>query len=67
MVDELFDVGTFDVERARGSVEAAEQRGRAHRSGDDVAGYQEPMSLRWECSDINMPKPANRVTIDVPP
>jgi hypothetical protein len=25
------------------------------------------MSLRWECSDINMPKPANRVTIDVPP
>jgi hypothetical protein len=25
------------------------------------------MSLRCECSDIKMPKPANRVTIEVPP
>jgi hypothetical protein len=30
-------------------------------------GFQEPMSLRCECSDIKMPKPANRVTIEVPP
>ena len=49
---------------------------RAHSRARPAAGYfeadgariaQDPMSLRCECSDINMPKPANSVTMEVPP
>ena len=44
------------------------RRGQEQMLDDhECAHVQDPMSLRCECSDINMPKPAKRVTIDVPP
>ncbi len=71
MRDELLDVGALQVERERGSREGAEQCECAGMSGDGAdfhdADFQEPISFRGECSDINMPKPANRVTMEVPP
>ncbi len=67
MGDEIFDIGAFDIERTRGFRARREQGDCAQSSDDEATGFQEPMSLRCECSDIKMPKPANRVTIEVPP
>ncbi len=70
LIDEALDVGAVRVERGgrarepRQPEHSGEQRDRPRAS--EAHGH-EPISLRCECSDIRMPKPANKVTIEVPP
>ncbi len=71
LVDESLHVGAMDVDGERGAGRGeggAEQRGGdCGTDGGDECTHQDPISLRWECSDMRMPKPASSVTIDVPP
>ena len=65
-----FTSGATRVDRRGRCAPAAQSSGGEQQrlcSGRARARAHDPMSLRCECSDISMPKPASNVTMDVPP
>lgn len=67
--DELLDDESMRIECVHGCDRGANSRCRENYRcyGVPRTHAQEPMSLRCECSAMSMPKPANKVTMEVPP
>jgi len=71
--DEFFDIAALGIDGGRGLDAKCQQRGCAEQelevkwAAHAGACSYDPISLRCECSDMRMPKPANKVTMEVPP
>ena len=62
-----FTSGRFKSMAAAGSMPIANSAAQRMSPDQVPHEHQDPISLRCECSDMRMPKPASSVTIEVPP
>ena len=68
LVYEFLDLRAVDVDRERRhSRHAGHAQEQEYGFPRMLGVHHDPMSLRCECSDMRMPKPASRVTMEVPP